>query len=200
MARAATFAALLVVVPATLPAQWGGYASLGARYGTALVSDSIVHPLAVRQAVAPVLALGVITPSDEHWSGEAALDVTFTGIERDEGGATVDLGSLATVSFTVAVRRALASGLVARAGAGALFYRPEREAGIFRAGTPGATPVGLLGVSYAPAAGRRVGLALDLRYDVHRFITPALRAVGFSDSRLVHRIAVALRAGIGGAR
>lgn len=199
-ARAATLAALLVFRPAPLPAQWGGYASLGARYGTALVSDSIVRPLDVRQAVAPVLALGLITPSDGRWSGEAALDVTFTGIDRDEGGAAVELGSLATVSFTVAVRRGLASGVVARAGAGALFYRPEREAGIFRAGTSGAAPVGLLGVSWAPAAARRYGLALDLRYDVHRFITPALRAVGFTDSRVVHRIAVALRVGIGGSR
>ena len=36
--------------------------------------------------------------------------------------------------------------------------------------------------------------------DVHRFITPALRAVGFTDSRIVHRLALALRAGIGGPR
>lgn len=199
-ARAAAIAALVAFLPAPLPAQWGGYASLGVRYGTALVSDSIVRPLEVRQAIAPVLTLGLITPSDERWSGEAALDVTFTGIRRDEAGATVDLGSLTTLSFTVAVRRGLAADLSARAGAGALFYRPEREAGIFSGGTSGAAPVGLLGVTWAPPAGRRYGLALDLRYDVHRFITPALKSVGFGDSRIVHRLAFALRAGIGGAR
>ena len=198
--RRAALAALLTLLPTPLPAQWGGYASLGARYGTALVSDSIVRPLDVRQAVAPVLAIGLTTPSDGSWSGEAALDVTFTGIRRDEAGAAVDLGSVTTLSFTVAVRRELAAGLTARAGAGALFYRPGREAGIFSAGTAGTAPVGLLGVSYAPTAGRRYGLALDLRYDVHRFITPALRAVGFADSRMVHRIALALRAGVGGPR
>ncbi len=198
--RAAALATALACLPAVLPAQWGGYASLGARYGTALVSDSIVRPLDVRQAVAPVLALGLTTPADGPWSGEAALDVTFTGIRRDEAGTTVDLGSLTTLSLTVAVRRGLASGVTARAGAGALLYRPEREAGIFGAGPSAAAPVGLLGVTWAPDAGRRYGLALDLRYDVHRFITPALRAVGFADSRIVHRIGLALRAGIGGSR
>lgn len=198
--RQAALAGLLAFLPGAAPAQWGGYASLGVRYGTALVSDSIVRPLDVRQSVAPVLALGLTTPSDGAWSGEAALDATFTGIRRDEAGGAVDLGNLTTVSFTVAVRRGLAPDVTARAGAGALFHRPEREAGIFSAGTAAATPVGLLGVTWAPGAGRRYGLALDLRYDVHRFITPALRAVGFTDSRIVHRLAVALRAGIGGPR
>lgn len=196
--RRAALAGLLALLPGTSPAQWGGYVSLGARYGTSLVRDSIVRPLDVRQSVAPVLAFGLTTPSDGAWSGEAALDVTFTGLRRVEAGAAVDLGNLTTVSFTVAVRRGLAPDVTARAGAGALFHRPEREAGIFSAGTAAATPVGLLGVTWAPGAGRRYGLALDLRYDVHRFITPALRAVGFTDSRIVHRLAVALRAGIGG--
>lgn len=198
--RRAALAGLLAFLPGAAPAQWSGYASLGARWGTALVSDSIVRPLAVRQSVAPVLAFGLATPSDGAWSGEAALDVTFTGLRRDEAGAAVDLGELTTVSFTVAVRRGLAPDVTARAGAGALFHRPEREAGIFSAGTAAATPVGLLGVTWAPGAGRRYGLALDLRYDAHRFITPALRAVGFTDSRIVHRLALALRAGIGGPR
>ena len=199
-ARRAALAALLALLPAPLPAQWGGFASLGVRSGTALVGDVIVRPIAVRQAVAPVLAVGLTTPSDGSWSGEAALDVTVTGLRREEAGEPVDLGGLTTLSFTVSVRRALVSGLAARAGAGALIYRPERDAGIFSAGAPGATPVGLVGVTYAPAAGRRYGLALDLRYDVHRFITAALRTAGFRESRVVHRVALALRAGIGGAR
>lgn len=199
-ARAAAVAALLPLLPVPLPAQWGGYVSFGARYGTLLVSDVIVDPIDVRQAIAPVVGLGLSTPPDRSWSGEAALDVTFTTMQRDEPGETVDLGGLTTLSFTVAVRREVAHGLTARAGAGALFYGPGQESGIFRDGTGGPTPLALLGLTYAPEAGRRYGLALDLRYDVHRFITPALRAVGFDESRFVHRIALAARAGIGGAR
>jgi hypothetical protein len=57
----------------------------------------------------------------------------------------------------------------------------------------------MLGVSWGPTVARRYRLALDLRYDVHRFITPALRDVGFTESRVVHRLALALRAGIGSA-
>jgi hypothetical protein len=55
--RRAALAGLLAFLPGASAAQWGGYASVGARYGTALVSDSIVRPLDVRQSVAPVLAL-----------------------------------------------------------------------------------------------------------------------------------------------
>jgi hypothetical protein len=46
--------------------------------------------------------------------------------------------------------------------------------------------------------GRRYRLALDLRYDVHRFDTPALRAVGFDEGRAVHRVALAVRTAMGG--
>jgi hypothetical protein len=197
--------AVVIVLVATLTAaplaaQWGGYASVGVRAGTPLVHDVIVQPIDVRQSLAPALAVGVTTRADGAWSGEAAVDVTFGSLQREEPGASADLGGLTTLSFTVAVRRQLATGFAARAGAGALFSQPEQETGIFSAGPPGATPVGVLGLSYAPTAGRRYGLALDLRYDVHRFITPALRDVGFTESRVVHRLALAVRAGIGSAR
>jgi hypothetical protein len=185
---------------APLAAQWGGYASLGVRAGTPLVHDVIVQPIDVRQSIAPALAVGVTTPTEGAWSGEAALDVTFGSLQRDEPGASADLGGLTTLSFTVAVRREAATGVAVRAGVGALFSQPEGETGIFSAGAPGATPVGVVGVSYAPAVARRYRLALDLRYDVHRFITPALRDVGFTESRVVHRLALAVRAGIGSAK
>ena len=197
--RATTAATLLALAGVRLAAQWGGYAALGARAGTSLVHDVIVQPIDLRQTVALTVAAGVTTPTEGAWSGEAALDVTAGGLRRDEAAATLDLGGLTTVSFTVAVRRALGPGFAARAGAGALFYMPEHDAGVFRDGTAGATPVGLVGVTWAPAVGKRRRLALDLRYDVHRFITPALRDVGFTESRVVHRLALAVRAGIGGA-
>lgn len=197
-ARAAALASMLALPPGLLQAQWGGYASLGARYGTTLVSDVVVRPIDVRQAVAPVLAAGLVTSPGQAWSAEAALDATLTGLRREEAGESVDLGGVTTLSFTVALRRRLVPDLTARAGAGALFYVPEQESGIFARGSPGATPVGLVGLTWAPAVGRRYRLALDLRYDVHRFNTPALRAVGFDEGRAVHRVALAVRTAIGG--
>ena len=198
--RAAAAAAIATLLPAVLAAQWGGYLALGARGGTALVRDRIVAPIDVRQDLGPVVGAGITSPSDGPWSGEAALDVTFTGMTRSESGASIDLGSLTTWSFSVAVRRTLAPGLAARAGAGALFYQPGGESGIFSAGTGGTAPLLMIGATYAPAGGRRYGFALDLRYDAHRFITPALESVGFDEARVVHRIALTARAGFGGTR
>jgi hypothetical protein len=198
--RPALAAALALCSPAALGAQWGGYLALGARAGTPLVRDAIVNPIDVRQDIGGVVGAGVTTPADGPWSGEAALDVTFTGLQRDERGESLDLGALTTWSFSVAVRRTVARHLTARAGAGALFYRPQAESGIFGAGTGGAAPLVLLGATYAPPAGRRFRLALDLRYDAHRFITPALRSVGFEESRVVHRVALVARVGLGGPR
>jgi hypothetical protein len=117
----------------------------------------VVRPIDVRQAVAPVLAAGLVTSPGQAWSAEAALDATLTGLRREEAGELVDLGGVTTLSFTVALRRRL-----------------------------------------VPDLGRRYRLALDLRYDVHRFNTPALRAVGFDEGRAVHRVALAVRTAIGG--
>src|SRR5439155_371728 len=94
----------------------------------------------------------------------------------------------------------ITSGLACAAGAGVggLKYLPAGETGIFRSGAGGV--LGLAGavVSYAPPrVGGRWQLGIEARYDVHRFITPALRSEGFTSARTVHRIALALRAGRG---
>lgn len=183
-----------------LAAQWTFHASLGARYGTPLVRDSIVNPVELRQGIGLTLGGGVATPVQDGWSGEGAIDVTFGGIRRAESGETVDLGDVTTIGFSVAVRRELRSGLTARAGAGALYYLPGEKRGVFAAGANDATPIGLAAISYAPPWGARYRLALDLRYDVHRFLTPALRSVGFTSGRVVHRVGLTVRTGFGGPR
>jgi hypothetical protein len=75
---------------------------------------------------------------------------------------------------------------------GGLKYLPGEQSGVFRDGAAIA-PLGSLAIEVSPrfAVRRRLGLAL--RYDAHRFITPALRRVGFIDSRLVHRVALTVR-------
>lgn len=194
---------LVATVGARLPAQsaptqdarWSVFGSVAVRYGTTLVHDSIVSPLDVSQRLGIALGAGIATPVQRRWSGEAAVDVTFTGMTREEAGGSTDLGALRTLTVTAAARRQLAATIAARAGVGALYYLPAEDAGIFRSGTGGVTPLGLVGVTWAPPWGSRYGFVLDVRYDIHRFITPALRATGFTEGRLVHRVAVGARAG-----
>lgn len=184
----------------TTAPRWTVYGSLGARYGSALVRDLVVNPLTVAQDVGPALAIGVITPVERGWSGEAAVDLTLTGLTRQESGTTAALGDLRTLAVTAAVRRTIVPALSARVGAGALLYFPAERIGIFRSGTDRVTPVGILGLTVAPTWGARYGLAVDVRYDVHRFLTPALRSVGFTDGTVVHRVALSARAGFGASR
>lgn len=193
-------AALAAGPPDRLSAQWTLHASLGARYGTPLVRDSIVSAVELRQGIGLTLGGGVATPVQDGWSGEVAVDVTFAGLRRAESGETLDLGDVTTIGVSVAVRRVIRPGITARAGAGALYYLPGEKRGVFTAGADGATPVGLAGISYAPPWGERYRLSLDLRYDVHRFLTPALRGIGFTSGRVVHRVGLTVRTGFGGPR
>src|SRR5439155_1230837 len=43
-------------------------------------------------------------------------------------------------------------------------------------------------------------LSIEARYDLHPFVTPALRAEGFDASRLVHRVALTVRTDWGATR
>lgn len=182
-----------VAVSRPLRAQLSLQPSLGLRYTSAMVRDAIVTPLTVRPALAPTLAVTVTTPLQRGWGGQATLDVATSMLERhDADGTTTDLGRLSTLAFTVGVRRGVAAGLFVAAGAGGLKYFPARESGIFREGSSLAG-LGMVTVEYAPAAVARYGLAVQARYDVHRFITPALRSEGFDSPRTVHRVALAAR-------
>lgn len=67
------------------------------------------------------------------------------------------------------------------------------EGGVFREGRGGIFPLGAAALRYAPPPLAHRRLALEVRYDLHRFITPALRTQGFLSARPVHRIAVAVR-------
>jgi hypothetical protein len=170
--------------------------SAGARYTTALVRDEIVNPIAVRATIGPAVALTLRTPAPRGWGGEAIVDLGLAELRREEAGARVGLGALTTVALAVAVRREWAPGVAARVGAGGLVYRPERDAGVFGRGVGGVFPLGLAAVSWRLPWLRHYALAVEARYDVHRFITPALRAAGFTDGRAVHRVALGLSAGL----
>ncbi|MGH7417947.1 MAG: hypothetical protein ACREKB_09245 [Candidatus Rokuibacteriota bacterium] len=187
--------------PDRLTAQVSVHLSAGARYSSTLVNDSIgADRIEAGLGIAPALSLSVGTPLEERWSVEALLDYSTSGLEPSFDGATTDLGNVGTLTFAVVVRRTIAGPLTAQAGIGGLTYLPAAERGIFRDGAGSLSPLAMLGATCAlpiGGAGRRYDLAVEARYDFHRFTTPALAAEGFDGPRSVHRVAVALRAGWG---
>ena len=197
--RALLALVLLSAHPAIrLSAQVEVHLSAGARATTTLVHDVIVSPLDVRPGLAPTLAFSILERTTGPWTPDLTIDISRSQLKRyDTGGRVTDLGALTTVAVTVGLRRELAPGVSARAGVGGLKYLPGDQGGIFKDGVSLAA-VGSLGVDWTPPfAARRFGLAA--RYDAHRFITPALRSVGFLDARIVHRLAVAISARLWGA-
>ncbi len=164
----------------------------GARYSGTLVHDSIVAPFDVRPGIAPALALSVALAPHGGWSGEALLDISWSTLSRhDADGTTQSLGGLGALSFAVALHRHLPAGFGARVTAGGLAYLPAEEAGVFREGAE-VFPLLGLGVDYGPLFAP--WLRIEARADAHTFITRALRDVGFTDRRVVPRIALLLRA------
>lgn len=186
--------------PDRLTAQLSLHASAGVRSTSTLVHDSIVTAFDVRPALGPALALTGAIPLQGGWAATATVDLSWAGLERhDRSGPSVDLGHLTTIAFAVGLERRLADWLSARAGLGGLKYFPADETGIFRLGSGSVAGLGLLAVAYDRKVGARHSLGLEARYDLHRFITPALRSEGFTDARAVHRLALAVRAGWGAA-
>ena len=194
-------ASLLTVYPSSrLAAQVEVHVAAGARYTSTLVTDRIVAPFDVRPALGPALAVTVLERTHGPWTPDVTLDLSWGGLQRhDSGGASPRIGSLTTLAFTVGLRRQVLRGVTARLGVGGLKYLPGEETGIFRDGA-GIAALGSAVVDWAPPFAARRRLSLSARYDLHRFITPALRSVGFIDSRVVYRLAVALRASVAGAR
>ena len=193
--RAVALVSLLAVWPSgQAAAQVSFHVSLGARYTTTLVHDSIVQPFDLRPAIAPALLVIVREEMKPGWSVDGTIDVTPSSLRRHEGSGTFDAGSFTALAFTIGVRREISWGLSARAGIGALKYAAG-QTGVFREGSGGLFPLGTVAATYTPSFGARRRLAFEARYDIHRFITPAMRTEGFEDSRPVHRVALLLRLG-----
>jgi len=188
---------VLLLLPACplarLPAQVALHATVGARYTSALVHDSIVVPVDVQPAIGPALTLAISQRTSSPWTPDANLDVSWSALQRHESGTTSKFNSVTTIAFTVGVRREIAHGLTARAGFGAIKHLPSEDIGMFRAGT-GLWALGTASLYWTPSALRGVSrdIGLSLRYDVHRFSTAALHADGFTSTQLVHRLSLAI--------
>ena len=185
--------------PNRLPAQVSFHVALGARYTSTLVHDSLVTAFDLRPALAPALLVSVRDELRPGWSADATLDASPSGLRRHEVGGSFDAGSFTTFAFTVGLRRHFTPNASARVGVGGMRYLAS-ETGVFREGTGGIFPLGSIAATYAlplPFA-QKHQIEIEARYDIHRFITPALRTEGFSSALPVHRVAVLVRAGWGG--
>ena len=190
-------ALLLSVCPAVrLPAQLSVQPSVGLRYTSTLVHDFIVTPFDVRPALAPAIALTLAAPLQRRWTTQASLDFSTSELERhDADGTSAELGRLSVLALTVGLRRPLRGGCAVGADVGGLKYLPAGETGIFRSGAGGVLALAGAVVSYArPRVLGRWQLGIEARYDIHRFMTAALRSEGFTSARTVHRVALALHA------
>jgi len=193
--------ALAVAGPiARLAAQVTLSASLGARYTSPLARDSIVTSFDVRAALAPAATVVAGLPLRAPWTAELALDLSTSRVARhDADGTVAPITRLTTLALGVALARSLPHGFMVRAGVGGLKYLPTERIGIFRDGTGGVAPFGQVAVAWTPPVPLARRLAVEARYDLHRFLTPALRNEGFTNSRVIHRVAVDVRCSLRGA-
>ncbi len=186
--------------PVHLSAQVTVSAALGARYTSPLARDSIVTAFDVRAALAPAATVAAGLPLRAPWTAELALDFSSSGVARhDPDGTVAPITHLTTFALGVVLARSLPRGFIVRAGIGGLKYLPSERIGIFRDGTGGVAPFGQVALAWTPPVPLARRLAIEARYDLHRFLTPALRNEGFTNSRTIHRVAVAVRYTLRGA-
>ena len=185
---------LLTVYPSSrLVSQVEVHLAAGARFTSTLVTDEIVTPLDLRPALAPTIAVTVFDRTRGPWMPDVQVDLSWGSLQRHApSGRGERIGSLTTVALSVGLRRDVGAGVSVRAGVGGLKYLPAEASGVFRDGSA-LTPIGAVAIDAAPSFAARRRLGLTLRYDAHRFITPARRSVGFIDARLVHRVALTVR-------
>lgn len=189
----AILASLGALPPARLAAQVRIDVTAGARYTTRLVHDRIVTPFDVRARLAPAISVSASLPLDPPWRLAGVLDLSSSNVARyDAGGVTAPITGVTTVTLGLGLARPLKPWLDGRVVLGAMKYFPADRVGLFQGGGP-FFPFGQLTFAAAPSFAARLGLALELRYDVHKFTTPALRAEGFISSRVIHRVALGIR-------
>ena len=183
------------VAPRRLPAQLAVEIAAGARYSTVLVHDSIVAPFDVQAVLAPVIAVTLTTPLEHRWAAQLTFDFSTSTVRRsDADGSSISLGRVSSAAFIVGLEHPLPAGLSARIGIGGLKYFPGETTGMFRSGSASVEGLGALAISHPLPLGSQFGFAVEARYDIHGFTTPALREEGFTSARPVHRVALTIRA------
>jgi hypothetical protein len=184
-------AALLAASSPGLAAQTDYYARLGVIGSSDLLRDVIIDEVTVNQSIAPMLAVGGSLPIAPGY--RMGLEGSFTsgGYHSDEAGRETDLGTLRTGSILLGLEGPVYGTVRWRAGAGALFYWPSEESGIFQGGAPTRVLFGA-GADWRRPVLPKWDLMASLRYDFHRFTTDELERRGFSQTQGIGRISISV--------
>jgi hypothetical protein len=193
MRKTILFLALLLLARVSgLPAQVEYHARVGAVGASTLLRDFIVNEIAVRQSIAPMIALGATLPIGPL-GYRVGLEGTLASgkFHSSESGDDTDLGSLRTATLLLGIEGPLVRTFRWHAGVGGIKYWPADEAGIFLAGGTTRFLAGA-GVDYRRAVLPKWDLMTTLSYDFHRFSTDELEARGFSQTQGVNRVSLSV--------
>ncbi len=165
---------------------------VGAAWSSTLVEDPLVAGFTAQPALAPTVGLSVGMLLSPKY--EVALDLSWarSNLQLEEDQASRNIIPLTVWTGTVSLRWRLKPWVLAQAKIGAVKYRAAeegRQATLFRDDQPLEATVGL-GARVEYPVGRRWAVGFDVGWDVHRFMTEALREDGFSTGT-VHRVSVA---------
>jgi hypothetical protein len=192
--------ALGIVTPPQMSGQISLSVGAGLRQGSTMVHDFIVAPIDIRPGLAPSIVVSGGTRLDRRWTIEMSVDYSSATLYREESGSSHEVVGTGAVAGRLELRRPLTGPLSAGLAIGAIKYLPQDEVGIFRDGAGPISALGSLSLRYhAPfVASRR--FALEARYDLHRFTTPALQDAGFAGGSTVHRVGLFVIARVTGPR
>lgn len=184
--------ALVMLAPSVLPAQVTFGARLGAVWSSNLARDSIVTTVTTRPNIAPLIGLRVELPIYNTYRLAAEVAASHSTLVGRSSDGNASVTGLTVLSPTLAFRVPANPWLAGEARVGAALYTASRKTGtLFSAGVPIEPTLGL-GIAADRPLGRSWVVAVALQYDVHKFTTTALRAHGFVDASVVHRVALML--------
>ncbi len=182
---------LLLVLPATVPAQTLVRVSAGVTASSRLVEDFVGGPITVEQAVPmPTFALQLSHTLASGYRLGVEGRLTSGATEVTDNGISDDLGTVRTIALMALADGPIRGALRWQAGIGTILYRPAEELGIWSRGGGSRWLVGG-GLLWSRPVGS-VDLVVGGRYDFHPFTTPRLDAEGYGGYQAVHRVGLTL--------
>ncbi len=184
-------ALLLAAGPGALHAQTDYYARVGVVGASTLVRDVLGTEISVRQAIAPMVAIGASMPISPGYRAGVEATLSSGGFDAEQDGSATDLGTIRTGSVLAGLDGPIWKSIRWRVGLGGLFYWPSEESGIFLQGGPIRFLAGA-GADWRRPVMPSWDLMVSARYDFHRFTTDELKRRGFSQAQGVSRISLSV--------
>jgi len=184
-------ALLLAAGPGALHAQTDYYARVGAVWAGTLLRDVLGTEITVRQAIAPMAALGAAMTISPGYRAGVEATVASGGFDAEQDGSETDLGTVRTGSVMVGLDGPIWKAVRWRLGMGGIFYWPSEDSGIFLQGGPIRFLAGG-GADWRQPVLPSWDLMVSARYDFHRFTTDELVRRGFSQTQGVSRISLSV--------